>query len=47
MACCHVPVLDDDKSLCGLISIGDVVKTGIAEALSEVRSFKDYISATA
>ena len=42
----HVPVLDDDKALCGLISIGDVVKTRIAETLNEANSLRDYISAT-
>ena len=43
----HVPVLNDDKALCGLISIGDVVKTRIAETLNEANSLRDYISATA
>jgi CBS domain-containing protein len=43
----HVPVLDDGKALCGLISIGDVVKTRIAETLNEANSLRDYISATA
>ncbi|MGZ5921382.1 MAG: CBS domain-containing protein [Rhizomicrobium sp.] len=43
----HVPVLDGDKALCGLISIGDVVKTRIAETLNEANSLRDYISATA
>jgi len=41
----HVPVLDDSKTLCGLISIGDVVKTRIAETLNEANSLRDYISA--
>jgi CBS domain-containing protein len=43
----HVPVLDDQQKLCGLISIGDVVKTRIAETVSEANSLRDYISATA
>ena len=43
----HVPVLDDSKTLCGLISIGDVVKTRIAETLNEANSLRDYITATA
>jgi CBS domain-containing protein len=43
----HVPVLDDGKALCGLISIGDVVKTRIAETLNEANSLRDHISATA
>src|SRR5215469_18967401 len=41
----HVPVLDGDKALCGLISIGDVVKSRIAETLNEANSLRDYISA--
>jgi CBS domain-containing protein len=41
----HVPVLNDEKALCGLISIGDVVKTRIAETLNEANSLREYISA--
>lgn len=41
----HVPVVDGDKTLCGLISIGDVVKSRIAETQSEANSLRDYISA--
>lgn len=43
----HVPVLDDDDRLCGMISIGDVVKTRIAETVSEAAALRDYISANA
>lgn len=43
----HVPVLDDHLCLCGMISIGDVVKTRIAETVSEAAALRDYISATA
>ena len=43
----HVPVLDDNMRLCGMISIGDVVKTRIAETVSEAAALRDYISATA
>jgi CBS domain-containing protein len=42
----HVPVLDEANQLCGLISIGDVVKTRIAETLNEAQSLREYISAT-
>ena len=42
----HVPVLDDNMRLCGMISIGDVVKTRIAETVSEAAALRDYISAT-
>jgi CBS domain-containing protein len=41
----HVPVLDDGMRLCGMISIGDVVKTRIAETVSEAAALRDYISA--
>lgn len=41
----HVPVMDCDQALCGLISIGDVVKTRIAETQNEANSLRDYISA--
>ena len=41
----HVPVLDDHLVLCGMISIGDVVKTRIAETVSEAAALRDYISA--
>ena len=42
----HVPVLDDEQSLCGMISIGDVVKTRIAETVNEANSLREYISTT-
>jgi CBS domain-containing protein len=41
----HVPVLDDHFALCGMVSIGDVVKTRIAETVSEAAALRDYISA--
>jgi CBS domain-containing protein len=41
----HVPVLDDRMMLCGMVSIGDVVKTRIAETVSEAAALRDYISA--
>jgi CBS domain-containing protein len=43
----HVPVLDGQQKLIGLISIGDVVKSRIAETVNEANSLRDYISATA
>jgi CBS domain-containing protein len=43
----HVPVLDGNQKLAGLISIGDVVKSRIAETVREANSLRDYISATA
>jgi CBS domain-containing protein len=41
----HVPVMDHGDRLCGMISIGDVVKTRIAETVSEAAALRDYISA--
>jgi len=41
----HVPVLDEEMRLCGMISIGDVVKTRIAETVSEAAALRNYISA--
>ena len=43
----HMPVLDENDRLCGLISIGDVVKTRIAETLIEAEALRGYISASA
>jgi CBS domain-containing protein len=40
----HVPVVEDDV-LCGIISIGDVVKSRIAETVREAESLRDYIAA--
>jgi CBS domain-containing protein len=41
----HVPVLGEADDLCGMISIGDVVKTRIAETVREAAALRDYISA--
>ena len=41
----HVPVLDSSGRLCGMVSIGDVVKIRIAETVSEAAALRDYISA--
>ena len=40
----HLPVVEDGRVV-GLISIGDVVKTRIAETQNEANSLRDYISA--
>jgi CBS domain-containing protein len=40
----HVPVVEDDR-LCGIISIGDVVKSRIAETVREAESLREYIAA--
>jgi CBS domain-containing protein len=40
----HVPVVENDR-LTGIVSIGDVVKTRIAETVQEAASLREYISA--
>jgi len=40
----HMPVIEDDR-LVGIVSIGDVVKTRIAETVREAESLRDYIAA--
>ncbi|HEX4158205.1 MAG TPA: CBS domain-containing protein [Rhizomicrobium sp.] len=40
----HMPVLDDGR-LCGIVSIGDVVKSRIEETVREATSLREYIAA--
>jgi CBS domain-containing protein len=40
----HMPVVEDDNVI-GIVSIGDVVKARIAEAMREAQALKDYIAA--
>lgn len=42
----HMPVQDEAGRLCGMISIGDVVKSRIAETTNEAAALRDYICAT-
>jgi CBS domain-containing protein len=42
----HVPVVEDGR-LCGLISIGDVVKTRVDELETETSVLRDYIGGKA
>ncbi len=39
----HVPVVDDDGALVGIVSIGDVVKSRISELESERDDLVGYI----
>ena len=39
----HVPVVDDDETLVGIVSIGDVVKHRLDELEAEARTLHDYI----
>jgi CBS domain-containing protein len=41
----HVPVVDDADRLAGIVSIGDVVKSRIAETVREAASLREYIAA--
>ena len=43
----HVPVLDDDESLAGIISIGDVVKSRIEELETQAESLQEYVTGNA
>lgn len=40
----HLPVVDNGK-LCGIVTIGDVVKNLLTEAKMEVDSLRDYVMA--
>jgi CBS domain-containing protein len=40
----HVPVLDSER-ITGIVSIGDVVKTRIAETVQEAATLREYITA--
>jgi CBS domain-containing protein len=39
----HMPVVENDR-LCGIVSIGDVVKTRIAETVREAETLREYIA---
>ncbi|MDE2184687.1 MAG: CBS domain-containing protein [Alphaproteobacteria bacterium] len=41
----HIPVLDADDRLSGLVSIGDIVKSHIEEQEREAASLRQYIAA--
>jgi signal-transduction protein with cAMP-binding, CBS, and nucleotidyltransferase domain len=40
----HLPVVEESR-LCGLVSIGDVVKSRIEETVREAESLRGYIAA--
>ncbi len=42
----HLPVLDDKGNVCGVISIGDIVKAIIDDQKSEIRDLRDYITSS-
>lgn len=42
----HMPVLDDDDRLAGIVSIGDIVKSRIEETTREAANLREYIAAS-
>ena len=40
----HIPIIDDDKKLCGIVSIGDIVKAQLTMAEVQVRYLTEYIT---
>lgn len=40
----HVPVVDDQRHMCGMISIGDVVKRRVRDLESEASELHDYLT---
>lgn len=40
----HLPVLDEEQNVVGIISIGDVVKAVIDKQKLEIRDLRDYIT---
>jgi Mg/Co/Ni transporter MgtE len=40
----HVPVVDTDDRLTGIVSIGDVVKRHVEEIQHEATALRDYIA---
>jgi CBS domain-containing protein len=40
----HIPVVEEDGRLCGIISIGDVVKHRLDEIQSEADALREYIT---
>ena len=43
----HIPVVDGDGRLCGIVSIGDVVKHHLDEIQREAADLREYISGNA
>jgi CBS domain-containing protein len=40
----HIPVIENDGRLCGIVSIGDVIKHQLDEIQHEVDAMREYIS---
>ena len=42
----HIPVVEEDGRLCGIVSIGDVVKHRLDEIQGEADAMREYIAGT-
>jgi CBS domain-containing protein len=42
----HVPVVEEDGRLCGMISIGDVVKQRLEDIQGEADALREYVTST-
>ncbi len=40
----HMPVIDDEEALVGIISIGDIVKAKLQHAQEEVTQYKNFVT---
>lgn len=40
----HIPIMDEKKNLCGIVSIGDILKAELEEAAVHVRYLNEYIT---
>ena len=39
----HIPIMDENKKLCGILSIGDILKTKLEQAEIDTRYLREYI----
>jgi CBS domain-containing protein len=39
----HMPVIDEDRKVIGIVSIGDIVKERLGELEDETQTLKDYV----
>ena len=42
----HIPVVEKDGRLCGMVSIGDVVKQRLDDIQSEADALREYVTST-
>ena len=43
----HIPIIDDNNKLCGMVSIGDILKAELTSAKVHVRYLREYITGRA